>query len=144
MSEYRRPGWLSRNIVNLAPALAARFGLSIAGAWLLTVEGRKSGKPHTIPVNPLAIAGVRYLVSPRGDTQWARNLRASGEAGLRLGRRSEQARVIEVGQSDRPAIIAEYLKRWGNVTRGHFGTVQDPDAAELDRLAARTPVFKIV
>lgn len=144
MPEYRKPGWFSRKLVNFVPAVAARSGLSMGGAWLLTVKGRKTGAPRTIPVNPLTIGGDRYLVSPRGDTQWSRNLKAAGEAGLRLGRSTEQASVLEVAESERPVIIAEYLKRWGNVTRSHFGTVKDPGAAELARLAARTPVFRVL
>jgi deazaflavin-dependent oxidoreductase (nitroreductase family) len=144
MPEYKKPGWFSRTIMNAAPATAARFGLSMGGAWLLTVKGRKTGQPHTIPVNPLTIGGTRYLVSPRGDTQWSRNLKAAGQAELRLGHKTEQTAVAEVAEGERPAIIAEYLKRWGSVTRTHFGTVKEPDAAELMRLAARTPVFKVL
>jgi deazaflavin-dependent oxidoreductase (nitroreductase family) len=143
MAEYRKPGWFTTNVINLAPALAARLGLSLGGAWLLTVKGRKSGEPHTIPVNPLALHGTRYLVSPRGETQWARNLRAATGGELRLGGKREPVTVAEVPEAERPAIIAEYLKRWGGVTRSHFGTVKEPDATELARLAARTPVFKV-
>ncbi|MFN0146023.1 MAG: nitroreductase family deazaflavin-dependent oxidoreductase [Dehalococcoidia bacterium] len=142
MPEYVRPGWFSRSVINLVPALAARLGVSMGGAWLLTVNGRKTGEPHSLPVNPLTLGAARYLVSPRGDTQWARNLRAAGHADLRLGRKTVRVSVTEVAETERPAIIAEYLKRWGNVTRSHFGTVKDPDAAELARLAARTPVFR--
>jgi deazaflavin-dependent oxidoreductase (nitroreductase family) len=143
MPEYSKPGWFSTNVLNRALALAARFGVSLGGAWLLTVRGRKSGDPHTTPVNPLALHGTRYLVSPRGETQWARNLRAANGAELRLGSKREQVTVVEVPEAERPAIIAEYLQRWGGVTRSHFGTVKDPDAAELARLAGRTPVFRV-
>jgi len=144
MPEYRKPSWATRTLMNLIPALAARAGLSLAGAWLLTVRGRKTGKAHTIPVNPLTANGAGYLVSPRGETQWARNLRAAGEAELQLGRRKERVRTVELADAEKPALIGAYLERWGNVTRSHFGTTKEPDDAELARLAARTPVFRVI
>lgn len=143
MAEYVKPGWAVKNIVNRGLGFAVRLGLSPAGGQLLTVKGRKSGEPMTTPVNPLTVDGRRYLVSPRGDTHWSRNLRAGGEGSLSKGRKSETFRVTEVAEADKPALIAAYLERWGNVTRSHFGTVKDPDQPELERLAKRTPVFRI-
>ena len=66
-----------------------RRGVSVAGARRLTVRGRTSGQPRTTVVNLLELHGERYLVAPRGHTQWVRNLRAAGEGTLTVGRRHE-------------------------------------------------------
>lgn len=144
MPEYRRPSRFSRNVMNAPILLATKLGLALGGANSLTVKGKTSGEPRTVPVNPLTLNGAEYLVAPRGETHWVRNLRASTEADLTLGRKHRHIRTVELSESERPAVIAAYLDRWGNITRSHFGTVKDPDATELARLSARTPVFRVV
>jgi deazaflavin-dependent oxidoreductase (nitroreductase family) len=129
--------------LNAPVALAARLGWSLDGANVLTTRGHKTGKARTSPVNPLEHDGQRYLVAPRGETFWVRNIRAAGEADLQLGRRKQHITVEEIAEADRPQLIAAYLERWGKITRTQFGTVNEPDQPELERLAARTPVFRI-
>ena len=97
---YRRPGWFTRNVVNRAVAGLVRLGVSVWGARILEVPGRRSGEPRRNPVNLLELQGARYLVSPRGHTQWVRNLRVSGEGALLLGRRREAFRATEVPLDD--------------------------------------------
>src|SRR5687768_2681837 len=86
---YVKPGWFVRNIFNRFVAALTRVGLSVWGSRELRVRGRTSGEWRTTPVNLLAFDGGRYLVAPRGETQWVRNLRVSGRGELRLGRRTE-------------------------------------------------------
>ena len=74
---YITPG-LATRIFNAIPVGLARLGISIYGSRVLAVRGRKSGERRTVPVNLLEYDGARYLVAPRGETQWVRNLRASG------------------------------------------------------------------
>jgi deazaflavin-dependent oxidoreductase (nitroreductase family) len=62
----------------------------VAGSRVLEVRGRKSGEPRRTPVNLMTFEGGRYLVAPRGHTQWVRNLRAQGEGRLLVGRRAER------------------------------------------------------
>ena len=108
---YRRPGWFTRNVVNRAVAGLVRLGVSVWGARILEVPGRRSGEPRRNPVNLLELQGARYLVSPRGHTQWVRNLRVSGEGALILGRRREPFRATEVPLDDTPPIMRAYLRR---------------------------------
>ena len=144
MPEFRRASFFSRTILNTPIKLAARLGLSLGGANLLTTHGRKSGTERSVPVNPLEFGGQRYLLAPRGETFWVRNARANPEATLQLGRKKRRVRLTEVPDVDKPPLIAAYLERWGSVTRSQFGTDQkEPDQAELERLAARTPVFRV-
>ncbi|MGZ4607911.1 MAG: nitroreductase/quinone reductase family protein, partial [Blastococcus sp.] len=77
-AHYRAPGWFTRNVFNRAVAFLTRHGVSIVGSRVLAVRGRTSGEWRTTPVNLLDHQGRRYLVSPRGEGQWVRNLRAAG------------------------------------------------------------------
>ncbi len=143
MPEYKKPGWVVKNVLNGAIALAAKFGISLSGAQELAVQGRSSGAWRTTPVNPLTMDGARYLVAPRGETHWVRNLRAQGGGELRLGRKRDAIVVTELVDAEKPPILKAYLDRWGGITRTHFGASASPDQAELERLAGRSPVFRI-
>lgn len=79
----------------------------------LAVRGRKTGKWYTMPVWPLEHDGRRYLVAPRGNTQWARNLRASGEGELREGRRVERFKAVELSPEEAVPIVRLYVERYG-------------------------------
>jgi len=83
---YIRPAWITRNVMNRAAHWFARHGVSIAGSRELQVVGRHSGVTRRVVVNILEVQGARYLVAPRGTTEWVRNLRAAGHADLRIGR----------------------------------------------------------
>jgi hypothetical protein len=95
-------------------------------------------------VNLLTLDGTRYLVAPRGDTQWVRNLRAQGEGRLLLGRRAEPFTADEVADDDKPPLLRAYLERWKWEVGAFFGGV-GPDAAddELRRIAPDHPIFRI-
>jgi len=79
---YLAPGWFTRNVFNRAIAGLTRIGVSVYGSRILVVRGRTTGLPRSVPVNVLTYEGNRYLVAPRGTTQWVRNLRAAGEGAL--------------------------------------------------------------
>jgi poly(hydroxyalkanoate) depolymerase family esterase/deazaflavin-dependent oxidoreductase (nitroreductase family) len=144
MATFKKPGWLTNHLVNPLVAAITRSGLSVYGTRVLAVRGRSSGEVRTTPVNLLVIDGVRYLVAPRGHTQWVRNLRVAGEGELRLGRRSERFRAAEVGDDDKPPILRAYLRRWKAEVGVFFGGVgPDSSEAELRRIAPDHPVFKI-
>ena len=141
---YDQPGWFTKNVFNRAVAMLTRLGVSVAGSRILEVRGRKSGEWRRTPVNLLTIDGVRYLVAPRGHTQWVKNIRVSGEARLLLGRRSEPITVTELADNDKPPLLREYLKRWKWEVGAFFGGVgpESPDS-ELRRIAPDHPVFRI-
>ena len=111
---------------------------------MLEIRGRKTGQPRRTPVNLLTLEGARYLVAPRGHTQWVRNLRAQGEGRLLLGRRAEQFTASELADDDKPAVLRAYLKRW-KWEVGVFFEGVGPDATddELRRIAPDHPIFRI-
>jgi deazaflavin-dependent oxidoreductase (nitroreductase family) len=93
-------------------AFLTRQGISVLGSRVLAVKGQTSGQWHTTPVNLLAHDGRLYLVAPRGETQWVRNLRAAGTGELRLGRHAESFRGRELSDDEKVPVLRAYLKRW--------------------------------
>ena len=142
--ERKRPGWLTRNVFNRIVAGLTRLGVSLAGSRVLEVRGRTSGLPRRTPVNLLEFEGERYLLAPRGDTQWARNLRATGECRLYVGRRSERFTATELPDTEKPPLLRAYLKRWAFEVSAFFDGV-GPSASEeeLLRIAPKHPVFRL-
>src|SRR5262249_15436327 len=137
---YVRPG-RSTNVFNEAVAAMTRAGISVWGSRILAVGGRKSGEWRTTPVNPLTLNGERYLVAPRGETQWVRNMRAAGGGELRVGRRAEPFTVTELADADKPPVLRAYLKRWKLEVGVFFdGVGADAPEAKLLEPARGPPV----
>jgi deazaflavin-dependent oxidoreductase (nitroreductase family) len=143
-AHYQQPGWFTRNVFNRAVAGLTRAGVSVAGSRVLEVQGRKSGEWRRTPVNVLTLDGVRYLVSPRGHSQWVRNIRVSGQARLVLGRRAESIAVTEIADDEKVPLLRAYLKHWKWEVGAYFGGV-GPDSPDEDlrRIAPDHPVFRI-
>jgi deazaflavin-dependent oxidoreductase (nitroreductase family) len=147
MSEtrYVEPGWFTRNIFNRSVRRLTRLGISVAGSRELRVRGRKSGEWRTTPVNLLSAEGDRYLVSPRGTTQWVRNIRSSGEGELRVGRRVEPFRVAELPDEAKVPVLREYLRKWGWEVGAFFeGVDKSATDDDLARIAPGFPVFRVL
>ena len=141
---YVRPGWFTKHVFNRLVAALTRLGVSVWGSRVLAVRGRSSGEWRTTPVNLLTHAGDRYLVAPRGTTQWVRNLRVSGNGELRVGRRVERFTAAEVADADKPDILRAYLTRWKAEVGVFFGGVSAASPEEdLRRIAPDHPVFRL-
>ena len=139
---YLGPGRLQRHTVNPLVAGLTRLGLSVWGSRVLAVRGRRTGEWRTVPVNVLELDGRRYLVAPRGHTQWVRNLRVAGGGELRLGRRAERFTATELPDADKPPVLRAYLERW-RAEVGAFFDGLDHRAADEELLAGapKFPVF---
>ena len=141
---FQRPGWFTKNVFNPILAGLTRMGFSVMGSRVLCVRGRTSGERRCTPVNLLTLHGVRYLVAPRGHTQWVRNLRVAGSGELLLGRTSEPFKAIEVPDSEKIPILRAYLERWKVEVGIFFGGVSaDSPDDELRRIAPDHPVFRL-
>lgn len=144
-SRYIRPSWFTTNVFNRIVGWTTTMGVSVYGSRVLAVRGRSSGQWRTVPVNLLEHNGARYLVAPRGVTQWVRNIRAGGAAELRLGRRREPIRVAELEDAGKPELLRAYLRRWRFEVGVFFqGVGPDASAAELRRIAPDYPVFRLI
>jgi deazaflavin-dependent oxidoreductase (nitroreductase family) len=121
-----------------------RMGISLLGSRILYVRGRKSGEWRTTPVNLLSYQGERYLVAPRGHTQWVRNMRVARGGELHIGRRAEVFTAIELADEEKPAVLRAYLRRW-KFELGMFFDGVGPDASDekLLEIAPGYPVFRI-
>ncbi|HKH52609.1 MAG TPA: nitroreductase family deazaflavin-dependent oxidoreductase [Mycobacterium sp.] len=139
-----------------APNLAARAanelirwlaeaGVSIAGTRALRVRGRKTGKRRGVVINLLTVDGCDYVVSPRGNTQWARNARSAGVVEMGPRWRSRQVRIAEVDDDAKPQLLKRYLDRWYWEVKGHVAglTLQSTDD-EIRAAARAIPVFELL
>ncbi|HEV3101181.1 MAG TPA: nitroreductase/quinone reductase family protein [Candidatus Dormibacteraeota bacterium] len=144
MAYYRKPGWFTKTFFNPAVAAMTRAGLSVWGSRVLRVRGRKSGEWRSAPVNPLTYERSKYLVAPRGLTQWVRNLRQAGEGELLLGNRVERFRAHEIPDDQKIPILRAYLKRWKAEVGVFFsGVSADSQEEDVKRIAPDHPVFRI-
>ena len=143
MAFYRRPAKLTQ-IMNGALGWLASLGLTPSHMITLEVKGRRSGETRSTVMNMVEYEGARYVVSPRGEAEWVRNVRAAGgEAVIRhRGRRSVRLEEIEVEQ--RAPILKKYLGENAMSTKQHFGIDPKADVAEFAAVAARHPVFKVI
>ncbi len=143
-SRYLAPGWFTRNVFNRMVRRLTRMGISVWGSRELRVRGRKSGQWRTTPVNVLTLDGTRYLVAPRGVTEWVRNIRVSKAAELRVGRRIEPIAVAELPDDVKEPVLRAYLKRWKFEIGAFFeGVDADSPAADIADIAGGFPVFRI-
>jgi deazaflavin-dependent oxidoreductase (nitroreductase family) len=143
-TRYLAPGTFTRRVFNPTVARLTRWGISLKGSRVLEVRGRTSGEIRSTVINMLEVDGVRYLVAPRGETQWVRNVRAAGEGTLRVGRRSETFKAVELADTDKPPILRAYLKEWAwEVGQFFDGLRADSPDADVAAAAPGFPVFRI-
>lgn len=137
-------GRLTGQIFNSTVAWLTRRGFSVWGSRVLYVRGRTSGQWRSNPVNVLTHDGRRYLVAPRGHTQWVRNLRAAGGGELRVGKRVEKFTATEVADAEKPGVLRAYLRRWKFEVGVFFdGVGADAPEAKLLEIAPGYPVFRV-
>ncbi len=129
---YMRPPFFVRRIFN---PIAMKLGLS--GTQALAVRGRRSGAIHRVPVIPVDHDEALYLVSPRGETDWARNLRAAGEGELRSRKEVRRFRAVELPAAERPPVISAYRAVAGRAVRSFFEALPDPGDHPVFRLEER-------
>ncbi len=142
-TRYEEPNRAAR-AANAAIRWLAEMGISIAGTRALRVRGRKSGKQRGVVINLLTVDGVDYLVSPRGNTQWARNVRAAGVVEMGPRWRSERLRVSEVDDAAKPEVLRRYLARWYWQVKGYVAGLTPESSDEQLRAAAPSiPVFAL-
>jgi deazaflavin-dependent oxidoreductase (nitroreductase family) len=138
---YRKSYW--RRALNALVRPLAKLGLTGPRTHLLTVPGRKTGKPWSTPVSIVRKGDERWLVAPYGERNWVRNARAAGVVELRRGRRREHLRVEELGPDAAVPVLREYYREF-RVTRPFFGVSLDSSQEEWLAEAPRHPVFRLL
>jgi deazaflavin-dependent oxidoreductase (nitroreductase family) len=142
-TRYEEPNRVAQ-AANAVIRWLAELGISIAGTRALRVRGRKTGKQRGVVINLLTVDGMDYVVSPRGNTQWARNVRAAGVVEVGPRWRSRRARVSEVDDAAKPELLRRYLARWYWQVKGYVaGLTPDSTDEQLLAGAPTIPVFAL-
>jgi len=139
---YQRPT-ATEAMLNRFVGLLPRIGIGPRYMVLLQVRGRKSGRIYSTPVNLVDLNGRRYLVAPRGDTQWARNALASGEVTLVRGLRREAVKLRPLADADKSPILKTYLDHYASAVQQYFPVAAGSPVAAFAALAPKYPVFEI-
>ena len=140
---YNKPSGPTQ-LMNRFMSILASMGIGPKKMATLEVRGRKTGEPRSVAVNISEHEGQRYLVAPRGETEWVRNVRAAGgEAVIRRGK-SDRVKLEELPAAERAPIIQTYLRQNAWVTKREFGIEPDAPLEDFQRIAPDHPVFRIV
>ena len=140
----RLPAWVPYFNFFARPLLA--LGVPMGPDVLLTVRGRKSGQPRTTPVTICEYGGRRGFISPFGESQWVRNLRAAGTASIRFGRKREDIRAVELGHDEAVRFIREVIAPIAATSPIGDWFVRNIDKIDLDHpeeAAIGMPVFEV-
>ena len=133
----------ARRLVNRLVRALLRMGLGPRRTYLLTVQGRRSGRLRSTPVTLVEEGGRRWLVAPYGEVGWVRNARAAGRITLSRGRRSETVAVAEVEPEESAPVLRRYLAEVP-ITRPFFDAAPDANLEAFKAEAPRHPVFRIL
>jgi F420H(2)-dependent quinone reductase len=140
---FREPSPLAR-VFNRAFGLLVGLGLGPRDYYLLQVKGRKSGRVYGTPVSLVSLHGVRFLIAPRGRTQWVRNVEASNEVVLKRGASRPRFQLRALSDADKPPVLLAYLERYGSVVQRYFPVPAGSSARAFAEIAARYPVFELL
>ncbi len=120
------------------------IGVPFPHKYLLQVRGRMSGKVYSTPINLLEWKGKRFLVAPRGRTQWVRNAEAAGEVTLKKGGILLKFRLLPVRETETPEILKAYLDSFKSEVQRYFPVAAGSPAGSFVEVAGRYPVFELV
>ncbi|WP_201384265.1 nitroreductase family deazaflavin-dependent oxidoreductase [Ktedonobacter sp. SOSP1-52] len=144
MAKTNKAPWFV-NLGNVMTTTLLHAGFKLVGPgnypmYLLTVRGRKSGQPRTVPIVTIERNGERYLASPFGTVAWVRNLQAAGEATLTRGRRVERVNARELPLKEAALVLQEDIKG-GNPFASYYQVNAESSLEEFERVAGKHPVF---
>lgn len=133
----------TERLLNRLLGVVAGLGVGPGYLHLLQVAGRKTGRLYRTPVNLMDVAGVTYLVAPRGDTQWVRNARKAPTIHLKRGRQLKEYRVREVGEERKPDLLKEYLERYAAQVQQYFSVEAGSPVESYIPVSQSYPVFEL-
>jgi deazaflavin-dependent oxidoreductase (nitroreductase family) len=140
---YRRPNPIER-VFNRLFGFLVGLGLGLPHNHLLQVRGRKTGRMYSTPVDVLTFQGSRYLVAPRGQTQWVRNAEVAGEITLKKAWSRRRFRLEPVPNERKPEILKAYLDRFALTVQRYFPVPASSPSESFTSLAANYPAFRLV
>lgn len=142
-SHFQQPTATER-VFNRVFGFLVGHGLGFGHKFLLQVCGRKSGKVYSTPINLLERDGKRFLIAPRGQTQWVRNAEAAGEISLKRGSYRQSFRVVPLADKAKPELLKAYLELFKSEVQRYFPIAAGSDVSAFEGIAAEYPVFELV
>jgi deazaflavin-dependent oxidoreductase (nitroreductase family) len=139
---FQRPTAVERWFNAIVGALV-RMGIGLPSMRVLEVQGRKSGRLYTLPVDLLSRDGKLYLVAPRGRAEWVRNAEASGSVVLRRGRSVERYQLRALADAEKPPILEAYLDRFRREVQRFFPVPAGSPADAFASIASQYPAFEL-
>jgi len=140
---FRQPSRLER-VFNRLFGVLVGLGLGLAHNYLLQVRGRKTGRVYSTPVNLLVVEGRRYLIAPRGNTQWVQNAVVAGEISLKKGSTRQRFQIRAVANAEKPEILQAYLDRFTRTVQRYFPVPAGSEPQAFVAVADRYPVFELL
>jgi len=143
LPEFRAPTALERAF-NRVFGFLVGLGVGFSHNYLLEVRGRKSGKIYSTPINLLEFGGKRFLVAPRGRTQWVRNAEAAGIVTLKKGKTKLQFQLRAIPDVDKPEILKAYLDNFKREVQRYFPVAADSPVQAFTPLLQNYPAFELI
>jgi len=140
---FREPTAVEK-IFNRSFGFLVGLGLGPAHIYLLQVRGRKTRKLFSTPVDLLDLHGKRYLVAPRGRTQWVRNAEAAGEVTLKKGSTRQKFHLRPIPDAEKPPILKAYLDRFKREVQQYFPVPAGSPPEAFAELASSYPAFELL
>jgi deazaflavin-dependent oxidoreductase (nitroreductase family) len=140
---FREPNPVEK-IFNRIFGFLVGLGLGFSYNYLLHVRGRKSGKVYSTPIDLLEYKGKRYLVAPRGRTQWVRNAEAAGEVTLKKGSSRQRFRLRPLPEAEKPEILKAYLDAFKREVQRYFPVAAGSSREAFVEIAASYPAFELL
>jgi deazaflavin-dependent oxidoreductase (nitroreductase family) len=140
---FREPS-PTEKIFNRVFGFLVGSGIGFSYNYLLQVHGRKSGKLYSTPINLLQLNGKRFLVAPRGRTQWVRNAEAAGEVTLKKGSRLLRFRLRPVAEAEKPEILKAYLDTFKREVQSYFSVPAGSPLEAFVDVTGSYPVFELL
>ncbi len=143
LPSFRAPS-AGERVFNRIFGFVVGLGLGFSYNYLLQVRGRKSGKIYSTPIDLLELGGKRFLVAPRGRTQWVRNAEAAGAVTLKKGSKRQQFRLRALSDQEKPEILKAYLDQFKREVQRYFPVPAGSPVEAFHELLQSYPAFELM
>jgi deazaflavin-dependent oxidoreductase (nitroreductase family) len=140
--EYQETSRIDK-LFNKAVGLIAGSRFAPGDLYLLVFYGRKTGNRYTTPVFMMRKGEINYLVAPRGETQWVKNVRKLNTLILKRGRNEQEYNATEVVDAKKAEILMKYYEKYQATVKPFFPEDIDNDLKGFEEISDNYPIFKI-
>jgi hypothetical protein len=140
---FRKPNFFER-MLNKAFGVLVGIGIGLRHNYLVEVPGRRTGRLYSTPIDLLEFRGKRFLVAPRGRTEWVRNAESAGEIVLKRGSVRQKFHIRIVANEEKPEILKAYLDRFKLTVQRYFPIAAGSGPGAFAEIADRYPVFELL